>query len=151
MQQTSTYVRELYAITEAMKKWRWYLLGRRFLIRMDQKSLKALLDQVIQMLEQQKYLAKLLGYQYSIVYKLGKENRVADTLSRQPNELMAKFLALSQVRFTLLDSLRHENTTSAFFLARYKDLKEGVLDGDEYEVQDGLLLHKRRLLLDPNS
>lgn len=48
MQQASTYVRELYAITEAVKKWRQYLLGRIFLIRMDQKSLKALLDQVIQ-------------------------------------------------------------------------------------------------------
>ena len=82
MQQTSAYVRELYAITEAIKKWRQYLLGRKFIIRTDQKSLRALLDQVVQTLEQQKYLAKLLGYQYTIVYKPGKKNRVADALSR---------------------------------------------------------------------
>ena len=95
-------------------------------------------------------MAKLLGYQYSIVYKPRKENRVADALSWQPDELIAKFLAISQ-RFTFLDSLRHKNATSAFFLAKYRDLKEGLIGFDEYEVRYGLLLHKGRLFLDPNS
>ena len=75
-------MRELYAITEAVKKWRQYFLGMRFIIRTDQKSLCSLLDQVIQTPDQQKYLAKLLGYQYTIVYKPGKDNRVVDALSR---------------------------------------------------------------------
>ena len=35
MQQAYTYVRELYAIIEAVKKWRQYLLGRLFVIRTD--------------------------------------------------------------------------------------------------------------------
>ena len=61
------------------------------------------MDHVIQTPEQQKYLAKLLGYQDSIVYKLGKENRVPDALSRQLEEIKAQFLAISQVRFELLD------------------------------------------------
>ena len=78
-------------------------------------------------------MAKLLGYQYSIVYKPGKENHVADALSRQPDEFMAKFLALSQVHFSLLDSLRYENSTSTFFLTIYKDLEAGILNGEEYE------------------
>ena len=32
LQAASTYVREMFAITEAVKKWRQYLLGRRFSI-----------------------------------------------------------------------------------------------------------------------
>ena len=48
MQQASAYVRELYVITEAVKKWRQYLLGKQFITRTDQKSLRYLLDQVIQ-------------------------------------------------------------------------------------------------------
>ena len=82
MQTTSAYIRELYAIIEAVKKWRQYLLGRRFIIRTNKKSLRALLDQIIQMPDQQHYLAKLLGFQYTIVYKLGGETRVVDALSR---------------------------------------------------------------------
>lgn len=48
MQHKSTYVRELYAVTEAMAKFRHYILGHKFIIRTDQQSLKALTDQTIQ-------------------------------------------------------------------------------------------------------
>lgn len=47
-------------------------------------SLKELLYQVIQIPEQYTYLAKLLGYDYSIQYRTGKSNAVADALSRAP-------------------------------------------------------------------
>jgi hypothetical protein len=58
----STYIRELHAITSAVKRWRQYLLGHFFIIQTDHKSLKELLIQVIQTPEQQHYLSKLLGY-----------------------------------------------------------------------------------------
>jgi hypothetical protein len=48
MQQASTYVRELCAITSAVKKWRPYLLGRKFNIHTDQRSLRELMTQIIQ-------------------------------------------------------------------------------------------------------
>lgn len=64
---------------------------------------------------------------------------------------MPQYLAISQVRFELLDSLRQENATSTFFLEKYKELDDSILGFDEYEVRDGLLLHKEKLLLDYNS
>ncbi|MCI15935.1 hypothetical protein A2U01_0037075, partial [Trifolium medium] len=67
----SAYVRELCAITSAVKKWRTYLLGRKFVVHTDQRSLRELMTQVIQTPEQQFYLAKLLGYSYEIKYKPG--------------------------------------------------------------------------------
>lgn len=82
MQNQSTYTREFYAITEVIAKFRHYLLGHRFLIRTDQKSLKSLAKQVIQTPEQQKWLHKLLGYDFTIEYKPGKDNITADSLSR---------------------------------------------------------------------
>jgi len=83
MLNASTYVRQLCAITSAVKKWRPYLLGRKFLIYIDQRSLRELMTQVIQTPEQQFYLAKLLGFSYEILYKPGAQNRVADALSRR--------------------------------------------------------------------
>ncbi|GJW14512.1 ty3-gypsy retrotransposon protein [Tanacetum coccineum] len=66
MQQASTYVRELYAITEAVAKFRHYLFGHYFIIRTDHHSLRHISDQTIQTLEQQALLPKLLGYNFRV-------------------------------------------------------------------------------------
>lgn len=84
MQAASTYERELFAVTEAVAKWRTYLLGTRFVIRTDQKSIKELSSQPVHTPAQQRFLIKLLGYDFSIEYKPGSTNNVADALSRAP-------------------------------------------------------------------
>jgi len=82
MQKQSAYVRELFAVTQAMAKFRHYLLGHRFLIRTDQRSLKELLTQSLHTPEQQQWLPKFLGYDFEVQYKPGKDNIAADALSR---------------------------------------------------------------------
>lgn len=57
-----------------VKKWRQYFFGRHFNIFTDQKSLEGLLNQVIQTLAQQRWITKLLGYDYEIFYAPGKKN-----------------------------------------------------------------------------
>ena len=60
MQAVSTYIKELYAISATIKKWRQYLLGRFFIIRIDHKSIKELFQQVVHTPDQQFYIRKLL-------------------------------------------------------------------------------------------
>lgn len=72
------------AIVEAIQVWRPYLLGWKFFITTDQNSLKYFLEQRVATLEQQKWVAKLLGYDYENRYRPGRENFVADALSRCP-------------------------------------------------------------------
>ncbi|KAL6332953.1 hypothetical protein AAG906_019964 [Vitis piasezkii] len=81
-QSWSTYAKEMLAIVQAIRTWRPYLLGRKFYIRTDQRSLKYLMEQCIVTPEQQKWVSKLLGYDYDITYEPGRENSTVDALSR---------------------------------------------------------------------
>ena len=72
--QASTYVWELAAIMVAVKKWRQYLLGHHFTILTDHRSLKELMAQEIQTPEQQTYLVRLMGYNYTIQYPVGRRH-----------------------------------------------------------------------------
>ncbi|CAL1395604.1 unnamed protein product [Linum trigynum] len=80
----SAYAKEMMAIIAAVQLWRPYLLGRQFFIRTDQRSLRFLLEQRNTTPEQQKWVSKLLVYDYVIIYKPGRENQAADALSRRP-------------------------------------------------------------------
>ncbi|XP_047339547.1 uncharacterized protein LOC124943023 [Impatiens glandulifera] len=80
---SSTYERELLALTFAVEKWRPYLRYSPFIVKTDHESLKHLLEQRVQTPAQEKWLYKLVGYDFTVQYKKGKENVVVDALSRR--------------------------------------------------------------------
>jgi hypothetical protein len=61
-------------------------LGQRFQINTDDHSLKYFLEQRISSTEQQKWVTKLFGYDYEIIYKKGKENVLVEALSMKYEE-----------------------------------------------------------------
>ncbi|GJR49320.1 integrase [Tanacetum coccineum] len=75
-----------------LEKLRGYLLDRHFIIKTDHFSLKYLLDQRITTPAQMKWLPKLMGFDYEIMYKRGAKNVVADALSswQEDSELKAR-------------------------------------------------------------
>jgi hypothetical protein len=79
----SIYEKEMLAILHVVDLWCTYLLGQRFQIKTYHQSLKYFLDQCISSPEQQKWVTKLFGYDYEIIYKKGKDNVVADALSQK--------------------------------------------------------------------
>jgi hypothetical protein len=70
------------AILHVIDLWHPYLLGKHLQIKIDHQSLKYFLEQHISSPEQKKWVTKLFGYDYEIIYKKGKDNVVADALSR---------------------------------------------------------------------
>lgn len=70
------------AVVLSMQRWRHYLLGQKFVVIFDQKALKFLLEQREVQPQFQKWLVKLLGYDFEILYQPGQNNKVVDALSR---------------------------------------------------------------------
>lgn len=62
----STYEKELLALIISTKKWGTYLLGHHLILRTDNLSLKHLMEQKITTSLQQKWLVKLLGFDYLV-------------------------------------------------------------------------------------
>ena len=85
-------------ILHALKKWRPYLMGRHFKVKTNHDSLKHILEQILSSAKQQKWVTKMLGYDFEIIYKNGKLNVVADALSRKNEEVEALLYAISIIQ-----------------------------------------------------
>ena len=70
------------AVVFAVQKWRHYLLPKKFIIRTDHRSLTYILEQILSTAFQQKWLVKLMEFDFNIEYKEGRENVATDALSR---------------------------------------------------------------------
>ena len=90
---------ELAAIVFALKIWRHYLLGERFELYTDHKSLKYLFSQKDLNLRQQRWLETLASYDFCISYTPGKGNVVANALSQRHATLNHVFLEWRQLEF----------------------------------------------------
>ena len=69
-----THDLELLAVVHALKLWRHYLLGRRFELHTDHKSLKWIFTQPDLNMRQQRWMELLHEYDFAIEYKAGKQN-----------------------------------------------------------------------------
>jgi hypothetical protein len=79
-QHLSIYEKDFLALIMAVEKWRQYLQHQEFLIRTDHKSLAFLTEQNLHSDMQKKAMARLMGLNFNVVHKQGKENVVVDAL-----------------------------------------------------------------------
>ncbi|KAM1576651.1 hypothetical protein ACFX10_032943 [Malus domestica] len=80
-QALSVYDKEMLAVVFAVQKWRSYLIGHQFRILTNHQTLKYFLDQRITTPTQQRWLLKLLGFNYTLEYRPGTSNVAANALS----------------------------------------------------------------------
>ncbi|KAK1644564.1 hypothetical protein QYE76_062369 [Lolium multiflorum] len=79
----AAYEQELIGLVQAVRHWRPYLWGRSFRVRTDHYSLKFLLDQRLSTVPQHQWISKLFGFDFTVEYRPGRLNTVADALSRR--------------------------------------------------------------------
>ncbi|XP_035546591.1 uncharacterized protein LOC118348639 [Juglans regia] len=78
-----TYDKEMYALVRALENWQHYLWPKEFVIHTDHESLKHLKGQQRLNKRHAKWVEFIETFPYVIRYKQGKENVVADVLSRR--------------------------------------------------------------------
>jgi hypothetical protein len=92
------YEKEMMEILHALNKWHPYIIGRHFEVKTNHDSLKYFLEQRLSSREQQKWVTKILGYDFEIIYKKGKKNVVEDALSRKDEDVEAFLYAISIIQ-----------------------------------------------------
>ncbi|GJT16623.1 putative reverse transcriptase domain-containing protein [Tanacetum coccineum] len=90
----TTHYLELGAVVFALKMWRHYLYSTKCVVFTDHKSLQHILDQKELNMRQRWWLELLSDYDYEIPYHPGKENVVADALSRKERSKPLRVWAL---------------------------------------------------------
>jgi hypothetical protein len=162
----STYENELLALVSAVQKWRHYLLGHKFKVKTDQQALKHLLQQRIGTPTQQRWVSKLLGFDFEVEYKQGKKNKAADALSRihtsDPSEFptqqaimqtedadsnTAQNQAISISNPTWIEELKVAYPEDPLIQELLQQYHHGELDIEKYNFQHGLLFYKGRIHL----
>lgn len=121
-QRHSSIEKEAYAILEALRKWRHYLLGRHFRLITDQRSVAFMFsDRHSSKIKNDKIMRwkiELSCYKYEIVYRSGKENQAADSLSRICSSVEGNLTKLT----SLHDTLCHPGVSRMYHWTRSKNL-----------------------------
>jgi hypothetical protein len=134
----AAYERELIRLVQAVRHWRLYLWGRRFLVKTDHYSLKYLLDQRLATIPQHHWVGKLLGFDFAVEYKAGAANVVADALSRRDTLEDGAVLVLSAPHFDFVARLHQAQLTDPALVAIQEEVRAGSR-GAPWGVMDGMV------------
>jgi hypothetical protein len=136
---------ELLAIIHALREWRHYLHGSQFTVVTDHRSLQYIQTQPNLSARQVRWVEFLAQFDFVVQYRAGKDNYVADALSRRPDHQ----ISIVESSVNMVDTLQEE------IKAAYQKDKEAkaILDKGahpKYVVRDGLIYCGNRLYI-PND
>ena len=136
------------AIWEALRKWTHYFLGHKLIIKIDQRSLKYLSSQRLLEGIQHKLMLKLLEFDFSIEYKQGKENLVADALSRKHMNVQEdSCLAISIGVPAWIEEVHKSYVDDEKYTIIIQELAIKPASVPHYSMQSGVLRYKNRICI----
>nr|GEX59310.1 putative reverse transcriptase domain-containing protein [Tanacetum cinerariifolium] len=133
----TTHDLELRAVVFALRLWRHYLYGTKYVVFTDHKSLQCILNQKEMNLRQRRWIELLSDYDCEIRYHPVKANVVADTLSRKERDKSLRVLALmmtihndlpKQIREAQEEAMKGENVKVENLGRSTKPIFEFLLD-----------------------
>eukprot|EP00253_Pinus_taeda_P032874 PITA_32874 len=134
------YDLELAAIIHALKMWRHYLMGRKFLLLTDHHSLTNYFSQPALNARQARWVDFLITFDFDIKHLQGKENRVADALSRKVQNLYE--ISLNSWKSSLFEIIQKAAEQDA----EYQQIKQQLQQTNSEEGQQEFELDNAGLL-----
>jgi hypothetical protein len=145
-----THDLELAAVMLSLKLWRHYLVGRNFELKMDHQSLKHLFTKRDLNARQRRWSEFMIEYDFGISYIKGKENVVADALSRRP-----RIFSLVTLKVNLREHVLTQLLGDSWYLKGTLNLQSGRQLDPKYEgynlETDGLLIYRGRMYIPENG
>jgi len=126
-------------------------MGRHFKVKTNHDSLKYFLEQRLSSEEQQNSVTKMLGYDFEIIYKKGKQNVVADALSRKDEDVEVLLCAISIIQPDWINEARDEWKNDEEVWALIRKLQQDSSTSDTFSWKNDSLWYKDRLHLCKNS
>jgi hypothetical protein len=141
----STYDKELFALVRTLQTWQHYLWPREFIIHSDHEALKHIRSQTNLNRRHAKWVEFIESFPYIIKHKNGKDNVIADALSR-------RYTMLSQLDCKIfgLQTLKEQYTDDSDFKDILMHCKGGKPWG-KFHVNDGFLFRANKLCIPASS
>src|SRR6266540_570411 len=141
----STYDKELYALVRVLQTWQHYLWSKDFVIHSDHESLKYLRGQANLNKRHAKWIEFIESFPYIIKHKKGKDNVIADALSR-------RYTMLSQLDHKIfgLETIKGLYATDLDFKDAFANCREGRM-WQKFLLRDGLLYRANKLCVPASS
>ena len=115
----------------ALAKFRQYLVGNKFVVKIDHNSLRHFLTQKDLNERKKKWLSTIQDYYFDIEYVKGKNNIVVDVLSQRPS------FSLMGIAKNWKDMLLVEYAKDKFAC----DVLDGLMGDDNYRILNGLIYY----------
>ena len=143
------YDQEMLAILHAFAKWHHYLYGSKIKVKTDHRTLKYFLTQPNLSMKQKRWLAAVQSYDFDIEYRKGKENVVADALSRMWS---CKLSAISTLHQEWILGIQEEYMQNSDAAPIFVELQSPSSQGHvRFQLRNGLLWCRDRIYLVPDS
>ena len=142
----SNYDRELFAVIQALKFWRHYLLYRDFTLYSDHDALRFLHSQKKLSARHGRWTEFLQEYTFSIRHRPGRDNKVADALSRHQHALQ-----ISQAVITEFDQIPLLYDNCADFRTAWLSTSHNTTTPDNYRKEAGFPFYLDRLCIPEGS
>ena len=123
-------------------------MGQAFKVKTDQESLKYLLELWVGTPTQQKWLSKLIRYDFVVEFRAGRENLVADALSRQEDTTEKGTLwAIYTPIVNWADQLKDSYKTDPEIQTIMQLLDQETIGSLKYHLRGGILYYKQRVYI----